>query len=97
MQGRRGILLGAAGLLLGGCFESSCYESNPQQKKFVADLAAIAKPAMASNNPLAIEEAVKRTLALSEAVGAFADWCGTLRRDRRDPRFAAGRRRRACR
>ena len=76
---RRTFLLGTAGLLLGGCFEKSCYESNPQQKKFVTDLAAIAKPAMASNNPLAIEEAVKRSLALSEAVRAFADWCGTLK------------------
>jgi hypothetical protein len=76
---RRTFLFGVAALPLGGCFEKSCYESNPQQKKFVTDLGAIAKPAMASNNPLAIEEAVKRTLALSEAVGAFADWCGTLK------------------
>ena len=79
MEGRRGFLLGAAGLTLGGCFEGSCYESNPQQKKFVSDLAAIAKPAMASNNPLAIEDAVKRSLALSESVGVFAEWCGALK------------------
>jgi hypothetical protein len=79
MEGRRGFLLGGAGLILGGCFESSCYDSNPQQKKFVGDLAAIAKPAMASNNPLAIEDAVKRSLTLAETVGAFTDWCGTLK------------------
>lgn len=76
---RRTFFVGAAGLALGGCFEGSCYESNPQQKKFVADLAALAKPAMASNNPLAIEDAAKRSIALAEAVGAFSDWCGTLK------------------
>lgn len=76
---RRAFVASAAGLALGGCFESSCYESNPQQKKFVADLAALAKPAMASNNPLAIEDAAKRSLALAASVGAFADWCGTLK------------------
>jgi hypothetical protein len=79
MEGRRGFLLGAAALVTGGCFENSCYESNTQQKKFVGDLAAIAKPAMASNNPLAIEDAAKRSLALSESVGSFTDWCGTLK------------------
>jgi hypothetical protein len=76
---RRTFFVGTAGLALGGCFEGSCYDSNPQQKKFLADLAALAKPAMASNNPLAIEDAAKRSVALAEAVGSFTDWCGTLK------------------
>jgi hypothetical protein len=76
---RRTFVVGAAGLALGGCFEGSCYESNPQQRKFVGGLAALAKPAMASNNPLAIEDAAKRSLALASSVGAFTDWCGTLK------------------
>lgn len=79
MESRRGFLLGTAGLALGGCFDGSCYESNPQQKKFVSDLATIAKPAMASNNPLAIEDAVKQSLTLSGSMGNFTDWCGTLK------------------
>ena len=79
IKGRRSFLLGGAGLILGGCFEGSCYESNPQQKKFIGDLAEIAKPAMASNNPLAIEDAAKRSLALGDSIGGFTDWCGTLK------------------
>lgn len=69
----------AAALLLGGCFEGSCYESNSQQKKFLDGLAALAKPALASDNPLAIEEAAKQSLALSGRVGSFSGWCGTLK------------------
>ena len=68
-----------AALLLGGCFEGSCYESNAQQRKFLAGLTALAKPALASNNPLAIEEAAKQTLSLSDKVGDFSGWCGTLK------------------
>ncbi|MBS0222983.1 MAG: hypothetical protein JSR91_19825 [Proteobacteria bacterium] len=45
----------------------------------MSDLATIAKPAMASNNPLAIEDAVKQSLTLSGSVGNFTDWCGTLK------------------
>jgi hypothetical protein len=69
----------AAAVLLGGCFEGSCYESNAQQRKFLDGLTALAKPALASNNPLAIEEAAKQTMALSDKVGAFSGWCGTLK------------------
>jgi len=72
------VLLGAA-LVLGGCFESSCYQSNARQKEFLDGLAALSKPALASNNPLAIEEAAKQSVALSDQIGAFEGWCGTLK------------------
>jgi hypothetical protein len=79
MAGRRLFLLGSATLVLGGCFEGSCYKSNPQQRKFIEGLAALAKPALASDNPLAIEETTRKSLALSDEFGAFTDWCGILK------------------
>ena len=55
-------------------------ERNPAQKAFLDGLQALAKPALASNNPLRLEEAAKQSLALADKVGAFTDWCGTLRK-----------------
>jgi hypothetical protein len=78
MAGRRAFLVGGAGLVLGGCWDTPCYERNAKQKAFVDGLQALAKPALASNNPLRIEEAAKQSVALADKVGAFADWCGTL-------------------
>lgn len=75
---RRTILLGGAGLVLGGCFDRPCHERNPDQKAFLDGLQVLAKPALASNNPLQIEEAAKQSLALASKTGAFTDWCGTL-------------------
>src|SRR5882724_11765596 len=79
MAGRRAFLVGSAGLTLGGCWDTPCYERNARQKAFLDGLQALAKPALASNNPLRIEEAAKQSVALADKVGAFADWCGTLR------------------
>ena len=79
MAGRRAFLVGGAGLALGGCWDTPCYERNAKQKAFVDGLQALAKPALASNNPLRIEEAAKQSVALADKVGAFADWCGTLK------------------
>jgi hypothetical protein len=78
MAGRRAFLVGGAGLVLGGCWDTPCYERNAKQKALVDGLQALAKPALASNNPLRIEEAAKQSVALADKVGAFADWCGTL-------------------
>jgi hypothetical protein len=75
---RRSFVLGASALLLGGCFDRPCHERNSAQKGFLDGLAALAKPALASNNPLQVEEAAKQSIALAEKVGAFNDWCGTL-------------------
>lgn len=75
---RRAILLGGAGLALGGCFDRPCHERNPDQKTFLNGLQALAKPALASNNPLQVEEAAKQSLLLAGRTGAFTDWCGTL-------------------
>ena len=75
---RRTFLLGSTGLGLAGCFDRPWYEENPQQKAFLEGLQALAKPALASGNPLQIEEAAKQSIALAENVGAFSDWCGTL-------------------
>ena len=77
---RRFLLLGGAGLALGGCFDRPCHERNPAQKAFLDGLAVLAKRALASNNPLAVEEAARRSVALADRVGAFSDWCGTVRR-----------------
>jgi hypothetical protein len=77
---RRVVILGGAGLLLGGCFDRPCHERNPAQKTFLDGLAALAKPALASNNPLQVEEAARQSVALADKVGAFSDWCGTLTR-----------------
>jgi hypothetical protein len=76
---RRSFLLGAASLTLAGCFDKPWYEENPQQKAFLDSLQALAKPALASNNPLRLEEATKQSLALAARTGAFSDWQGILR------------------
>ena len=78
-QLRRLLVLVGAALALGGCFEGSCYQSNARQKEFLDGLAALSKRALASNNPLAIEEAAKQSVALSDQIGAFEGWCGTLK------------------
>ena len=82
--GRRSFVLGSASLAassaLGGCiFDRAYYEKNAQQKAFLDGLQALAKPALASNNPLQIEEAAKQSLALASKVAAFADWRGILK------------------
>ena len=80
MAGRRVFLLGSAGLVLGGCFDRPCHERVPAQKAFLDGLSALAKPALSTNNPLAVEEAAKQSVALAGKVGAFSDWCGTIRK-----------------
>jgi len=75
---RRSVLIGSA-FALGGCFDKPWYEENPRQKAFLEQLQAVAKPALASNNPLRLEEAVKQSLALAAQTGAFTDWQGILR------------------
>ena len=77
---RRSVSLGGMSLLLAGCFDRPCHEANPEQKQFLEGLAGLAKPALASSNPLAIEEAAKRSVALANKVGAFTDWCCTLKK-----------------
>ena len=76
---RRSIVFGGSALALAGCFDRPWYEENPQQKAFLEGLQALAKPALASNNPLRLEEAVKQSLALAAQTGAFTDWRGILR------------------
>jgi len=78
MPARRVVILGGAGLLLGGCFDRPCHERNPAQKSFLDGLQALARPALASGNPLQVEEAAKQSVALADKVGVFGDWCGTL-------------------
>lgn len=75
---RRSVLLGGAGLALTGCFDRPCHERNPAQKAFLDGLQELAKPALASNNPLRVEEAARQSVVLAEKVRAFSDWCGTL-------------------
>jgi hypothetical protein len=77
---RRALFVGGAGLVLAGCFDRPCHERNPAQKAFLDGLQELAKPALASNNPLRVEEAARQSIALAERVGAFSDWCGTLTR-----------------
>ncbi|MBL6614511.1 MAG: hypothetical protein ISP45_10895 [Reyranella sp.] len=77
---RRSLILGIPSLALTGCFDKPCEERNPAQLAFLEGLKALARPALASGNPLQIEEAAKQSIALSEKVGAFSDWCGTLTR-----------------
>ena len=77
---RRALLVGGSGLVLGGCFDRPCHERNPAQKAFLDGLSALAKPALSANNPLAVEEAAKQSVALASKVGAFSDWCGTIRK-----------------
>ena len=83
MPARRVFLFGGASIALassmGACAETPCYERNAAQKAFLDSLQALAKPALASNNPLRIEEAAKQCVALADKVGAFSDWCGTLK------------------
>lgn len=76
---RRSVLVGGLGLPLAGCFDRPWYEENPKQKAFLGQLQALAKPALASDNPLRLEEAVKQSLAMAARVGAFTDWQGILR------------------
>lgn len=76
---RRVIVLGASNLALAGCFDRPCHERNGQQKAFLDGLQSLAKRALASNNPLQMEEAARQSVALADKVGAFSDWCGTLR------------------
>jgi len=76
---RRSIVFGGSALALAGCFDRPWYEENPQQKAFLEGLQTRAKPALASNNPLRLEEAVKQSLALAAQTGAFTDWRGILR------------------
>ena len=77
---RRVIVLGGSSLALTACFDKPCEERNPAQLAFLDGLKALAKPALASGNPLQIEEAAKQSIALAEKVGVFTDWCGTLTR-----------------
>ena len=77
---RRALFVGGAGLVLTGCFDRPCHERNPAQKAFLDGLQELAKPALASNNPLRVEEAARQSIALAEKIGAFSDWCGTLTR-----------------
>ena len=80
---RRPFLVGAASvpaaLLLGGCIGRPYYHENPAQKGFLDGLQALARPALASSNPLQVEEAATQSLALSNKVGVFTDWQGVLR------------------
>jgi hypothetical protein len=75
---RRTLLLGGP-LGLTGCFDKPWYEENAQQKAFLDGLQALAKPALASSNPLRLEEAAKKSLELATRTGAFSDWQGILR------------------
>jgi hypothetical protein len=75
---RRSFLFGGTSLLLTGCFDRPCHERNQAQKAFLDGLQELAKPALASNNPLRVEEAARQSIALADKVGAFSDWCGTL-------------------
>jgi hypothetical protein len=77
---RRTLILGLPSLALTGCFDKPCEERNPAQLAFLEGLKALARPALASGNPLQVEEAAKQSVLLAEKVGAFSDWCGTLTR-----------------
>jgi len=77
---RRSFVLGAPSVALAGCFDTPCEEENSAQKAFLDGLKSLAKPALASNNPLQVEEAARQSVILAEKVGAFTDWCGTLTR-----------------
>jgi hypothetical protein len=75
---RRSFLIGSA-FTVTGCFDRPWYEENPRQKAFLDQLQVLAKPALASNNPLKLEDAVKQSLALAAQTGAFTEWQGILR------------------
>ncbi len=84
IAGRRSLLLGGASLALGGSlggclFDRAYYEKNAQQKAFLDSLQALAKPALASDNPLKIEAAAKQSVVLSTQVGVFTDWRAILK------------------
>jgi hypothetical protein len=79
IDSRRHILLGGSAIALTGCFDKPWYEENPQQKAFLDELQVLAKPALASNNPLRLEEAAKKSLELAAKTGAFTAWQGILR------------------
>ena len=79
MAVRRTVLFGGASLALGSCWDTPCYERNARQKAFNDALQALAKPALESGNPLRIEDAAKQSIGVADKVGAFADWCGTLK------------------
>lgn len=84
MAGRRAFLLGGGRLapflfVISGCFDRPYYERNAQQKKFLGELQALAKPALASGNPLQVEEAAKQSLALADKVASFTDWRGIIK------------------
>jgi len=78
---RRAFTVACAGasLVPGACFDRPYYERNDKQKAFLDGLMALTKPALESNNPLKVEDAARRSLALAAQVGAFADWYGILR------------------
>ena len=75
---RRTLLLGAPAFALAGCFDAPCEERNPSQRAFLDGLRDLSKAALASGNPLQIEEAARRSVALADRVGAFTGWCGTI-------------------
>ena len=77
---RRALLLGVPAVALAGCFDEPCEERNPAQKAFLDGLRSLARPALASGNPLQIEEAARQSVALAEKVGPFTGWCGTVTR-----------------
>jgi hypothetical protein len=70
--------VGSTSLPLAGCLEQACEDRNPAQKAFLDTARGVTRPALASNNPLQIEEAAKQCITLSERAGAFTDWCGVL-------------------
>jgi hypothetical protein len=76
----RRFVLGGASLALTACFDRPCHEKNPEQRAFLEGLARLAKPALGSGNPLQVEEAARQSVKLWSQIGAFTDWCGTLRK-----------------
>ncbi len=73
---RRNIVLGGSAFGLAGCFDRPWYEENAQQKAFLDGLQALAKPALASNNPLRLEEATKKSLELAARTGRLHGLAG---------------------
>ena len=65
---RRSLLLGAPSLALTACFDRPCEERNPAQLAFLDALKSLAKPALASGNPLQIEEAVYEHPSVDECI-----------------------------
>src|SRR3954453_10140107 len=75
---RRSFLIGSA-FTVTGCLDRPWYGENHRQEAFLDQLQVLAKPALASNNPLKLEDAVKQSLALAAQTGAFTEWQGILR------------------